>query len=353
MDAPLVSGWDALCQALAPAFTKPTFQTFLHIITGWVLCRSRPTVASLVCTIGSSLLSHAAKHWTTYERFFYRAAWSLPHLSGLLLTRVVAPLVQECAVDGAQKVLDLSFDDTTAGRCGKHVAYAGYFKDASVSNTLKTVVHWAHNWVIGCVSMRPRVWPTWVMGLPVLVALYRKRKDCDPAHPFLTRQEMVARMIAQTRQALPGWTIRLAADGQYATKEVAQAADQAQSNLVSRLRSDAALYALPPRRRRRGQRGATRKRGRRLPTPRELARRKKGWRTVEALMYGKRVKRLVLSVVCLWYHVAKGLPIKVVIVRDPTGKQKDDYLFCTDSSVGEVEIIERLAGRWPIEEAIH
>jgi hypothetical protein len=28
----LVSGWEALCQLLAPAFTRPTFITFLHIV---------------------------------------------------------------------------------------------------------------------------------------------------------------------------------------------------------------------------------------------------------------------------------------------------------------------------------
>ncbi|MEO6434265.1 MAG: hypothetical protein ABIP55_00685, partial [Tepidisphaeraceae bacterium] len=60
MDAVLVSEWEALCQLLAPAFMRPTFVTFLHLVTGWVLCRSRPTVTNLVCTIGSSLLSHAA-----------------------------------------------------------------------------------------------------------------------------------------------------------------------------------------------------------------------------------------------------------------------------------------------------
>jgi hypothetical protein len=350
MDATLVSGWEAICQALSPAFTKPTFQTFLHIATGWVLCRGRPTVTNLVCTIGSTLLSHAAKHWTSYERFFYRAAWLLPEVCGLLLTKVVAPLVMECT---GQKTLDLNFDDTTAARCGRHVAYAGYFKDASASNVLRTVVHWAHNWVIGCVSMRPRRWPTWVMGLPVFFALYRKQKDCGKAHPFLTRQQMVAQMIRQARQLLPDWTIRIAADGQYATKEVVGAAGRANSNLVSRLRSDAAIYALPPRRRRPHQRGARRKKGKRLPPPRKLARRKKGWQTVEALMYGKRETRLVLSVVCLWYHVSKDRPIKLVIVRDPSGKQKDDYLFCSDPAVSEQEVIERLAGRWPIEEAIH
>lgn len=357
MDAALVSGWEALCQLLSPAFTRPTVVTFLHVVTGWVLCRSKPTVTNLVCTIGSSLLSHAARHWTVYEKFFYRAAWSLPEVSRLLLTRVAAPLIDRCAVSteaiAAASAIDLNIDDTTCGRCGKHVAWAGYFKDASACNTLGTVIHWAHNWVIGCVTMRDRRWPQWVIGLPVLFHLYRKPRDCDKNHPFQTRQQIAAQMIRDTRAALPERTIRIAADGQYAAQEVVQAADDPRSNLVSRMRSDAAIYALPPQRKRR-TRGRRKKKGKRLPTPRRLAaRRKEGWRTVEAMAYGKKVKRKVLPVVCLWYHVAKDSPVKLLIVRDPSGQQKDDYLFCTDPNVPDEQIIERFAARWPIEECIH
>jgi len=357
MDAALVSGWEALCQLLAPAFTRPTLITFLHIITGWVLCRSRPTVTNLVCTIGSSLLSHTARHWTVYEKFFYRAAWSLPDLSRLLLLRVIVPLIDRCgispAAEGEPCVIDLDIDDTTCGRCGKHVAWAGYFKDASASNTLNTVMHWSHNWIIGCIAMRDRRWPRWVIGLPVLFALYRKRSDCDKAHRFLSRHQIAAQMIRDTRSLLPGRTVRLAADGQYATRELVGAAAGTNSNLVSRIRSDAAIYALPPKRRR-FKRGRRRIKGRRLPTPKQLAiRRSSGWRNVEVSIYGKRLKRRVLSIVCLWYHVSRDKPIKLLIVRDPLGKQKDDYLFCTDPTVPDEQIIERFAARWPIEECIH
>jgi hypothetical protein len=349
MDATLVPAWQALCQRLGPAFTEPTFVTFLHIATGWVLCRSKPTVTSLVCTIGTSLLGHAAKHWTVYERFFYRAVWDLFDLSRLLLVEVVAPLIQAC---GIARAIDLNIDDTTCGRCGRHVAFAGYFKDASVSNTLKTVVHWSHNWVIGAVTLRAKRWPNRVIGLPVWFTLYRKRPDCNRWHPFRTRQQIAAEMIRQTCDALPDWPVRVATDGQYATKEVVQAVADVRSNLVSRIRSDAAIYALPPRRKP-GQRGASRKKGKRLPTPRQIAaRRKKGWRLVEARMYGKVRQRQVLSIKCLWYHVGRTRPIQLLIVRDPEGQEKDDYLFCSDPAVEAVEILERFAGRWPIEESI-
>jgi len=350
MDTTLVVTWQALCQLLRPAFTEPTFGTFLHIVTGWVLCRSRPTVSNLVCTIGQSLLGRAAKHWTTYHRFFYRAVWDLQILSSLLLLKVVVPLIRVC---GLTQVIDLCPDDTTCGRYGKHVAFAGYFKDGSASNARAKVVHWSHNWVIGAVMLRARRWPNWVIGLPVWFELYRKRPDCNRRHPFQSRQQIAAGMIRRTRKLLPDWRLRVAADGQYATRPVAQETAGAGSNLVSRIRSDAAIYALPPKRKPRHRRGPLPKKGKRLPTPRQIAaRRQKGWRLVKARMYGKRRQRLVLPVVCLWYRVNGARPIKLLISRDPTGQQKDDYLFCTDAAVEDVEILERFAGRWPIEESI-
>jgi len=175
-----------------------------------VLCRSKPTVTNLICTIGTSLLGHAAKHWTVYERFFYRAAWELLDLSCLLLVEVVAPLIRAC---GLVQVVDLAIDDTTCGRCGRHGRLAGYFKDASVS-TRSAVVHWSHNWVIGAVMLRTKRWPNWVIGLPVCSRLYRKRPDCNRQHPFRTRQQIAAEMIRQTRQALPEMPLRVATDGQ-------------------------------------------------------------------------------------------------------------------------------------------
>lgn len=357
MDAALVAGWKELCQQLGPAFTAPTLVTFLHVATGWVLCRSRPAVTSVVLTVGTRLLGHAARHWTAYERFFYRAAWSLEEVSRLLLARVVVPLLDEfgAVASGANgpPPVSLNIDDTTCGRYGKHVAFAGYFKDASASNVMRKVCHWSHNWVLGCVNFRCRRWPHWVIGLPVWFALYRKAGDCDRRHPFRTRHELAAAMLRQTRAALPGRKVEVAADGQYATKVLCGELGPGES-LVSRIRSDAAVYALPPKRRPPGRRGPARKKGRRLPKVRVMAaRRKKGWRDVEVRAYGKAaVRKKVLPVVCLWPHVCKYNPIKLLIVRDPAGRQKDDFLFCTDPLVSDEAVVERLAARWPVEECI-
>lgn len=351
MDATVVSAWNALCQGLAPVFTTPTLLSFVHLVTGWVLCPGRAVVTHFICTIGASLLGQACKHWTAYEKFFYRAAWEPDDATRLLLQKVAEPLLKEYGEpdDGS---IDLLIDDTTADRSGEHVALAGYFKDASVSNTKTKVVHWSHNWIIGVVGLGLSRWKGWVMGLPVLAALYRKKESCDQAHPFMTRQQLAARMIHQTHEALPHRRIRVKADGQYATKEVAGACFEVGGVLISRLRSDSALFALPPKRQK-NRSGRSKRRGRRLATPKAMAKSKTGWRTIYITRGGKSVRRRIKSKVCLWWHVAKDHPIRVVIVKNPTGQGRDDFLFGTDIAMSEKQIIEHYAARWPVEEAIH
>lgn len=99
MDAFVVTAWQERCQLLSPAFTKPTFFTFFHLISGWVLCRSQPAVTNLIRTLGPDLLGQTAKHGSSYEHFFYRAAWNLQDLSRLLLQRLIVPLLRRQVLD--------------------------------------------------------------------------------------------------------------------------------------------------------------------------------------------------------------------------------------------------------------
>ncbi len=353
MDAALVSAWTDLCQLLSPAFTKPTLATVEQMATAWAMWRGRPTGTNLIRTIGTGLASQPAKHWTTYERLFYRAAWSPEEVSRVLLTQVVQPLLPRAQ---GVVVVDLNCDDTTCCRTGKHVAFAGRFRDASISNAQGPVFRWSHNWVIGALVLQPEAEPGWMVSLPVQFALYRKRADCDKSHAFVSKQEMVAAMIRQARQSLPQARIRVGVDGGYASQDVVQEVRAQESRglstvLVSRIRKDAAIYE-PAQLKPRSRPGRQPKKGKRLPAPGEWARTQEGWQTIQVNLRGRRVKRKVLALTCLWYRVSKAVPIKMVIVRDPTGQQEDDYLFCTDPQVSERDIIERFAARWPIETSI-
>jgi hypothetical protein len=354
MDATsLVSAWNAIVVQLCYVFTEPTARVWRQIALGWVLHRGPATVTGIYRTLGDLV----DRHWTVYEKFFYRAAWSLNDLSLRLVMQVVYPMIIESgAIDQTtgKPVADLAIDDTTAARCGRHVAHAGWFKDASASGSSHrgTVIHWAHNWIVGAVTLRLPTWPLMRWALPVLFCLYRKRSDCDRQHPFRTRQVLAAEMVQRVVQAIPQLQWRISADGQYATRQMVQGLPPG-INLVSRIRSDAALYDLPPTRRRCGQRGAPRKKGKRLPAPREMARRRKrGWRTITVQHQGRTVQRHVLGVRCLWYHVCRDAPIGLVIVRDPSGIQRDDFLFCTEATVPEEEVVQRYLDRWGVEEAI-
>jgi len=354
MDATaLVSAWNALVHHLACVFTRPTAAVWEQLALGWVLHRGPATVTGMIRTLGPL----AERHWTVYHKFFYRASWSLSDLSAHLLTKVIYPLILRAAQRNGRTgkpVVDLHIDDTTAGRYGRHVAHAGWFKDASCSGPAYkgTVIHWAHNWVVGAVTLRLPRWPLVRWVLPVLFALYRKQDDCNGDHPFQTRQQMAAAMVRQAAEALPGVIWRVCVDGQYATRDMV-AGLPAGANLVSRIRCDAALHDLPTGRRRKGcRRGPVPKKGKRLVKLKELAQRTDGWKTITVSHQGRQVTREVLGIVCLWYHVCRATPVRVVIVRDPDGRQKDDYFFCTDATVGEQEIVQRATDRWGIEESI-
>jgi len=354
MDATFcISAWNTLVQQLALTFTDPTARTWQQIVLGWVLHRGPATVTGIFRTLGKM----ADRHWTVYHKFFYRAAWSLDTLSVYLMANIIGPMILDSGqidtVTG-RPVVDLNIDDTTAGRYGKHVAHAGWFKDASATGpaTKGTVIHWAHNWIVGAVTLRLPRWTLIRWVLPTVFAIYRKKADCDRTHPFATRQVLAARMVCQVATALPGMKIRVAADGQYATRDMVMGLPEGVS-LVSRIRRDAAIYDFPPKRRKPGQRGRHPIRGKRLPTPRQIAaRRMKGWKTMTVSRQGKHVQRHVLGITCLWYHVCRAVAIRLVIVRDPAGKQEDDFLFCTDATVSDQQIVQRYYDRWGVEECI-
>jgi len=354
MDATsLVSAWDALVLQLAFVFTEATARTWQQITLGWILRRGPATVTGIFRILGGL----ADRHWTVYEKFFYQAAWSLEALSCSLMIHVIGPMILESGITdlaGGKPVANLAIDDTTAARYGKHVAHAGWFKDASAQGqaTRGTVIHWAHNWIVGAVTLRLPRWPLVRWVLPAVFALYRKPADCNASHPFRTRQELAGQLVQWVVEALPHVQLRVSADGAYAARPFVVQLPKA-ANLVSRIRRDAAIYALPPKRRHLGQRGRTPKKGRRLPTPQQMAaRRKNGWKGITVRKQGREVQRLVLGVTCLWYHVCKDTPIRMVIVRDPSGKQRDDFFFCTDATVPDGQIVQRYYDRWGVEDSI-
>ncbi len=120
-------------------------------------------------------------------------------------------------------------------------------------------------------------------------------------------------------------------------------------SLVSRIRCDAAVYALP-KKRSKGKSGRPATKGKRLPSPQEKANSSKsGWKKYQLVLYGKEVQRLVMEYVAIWYEVCPHSSVKIIIVRDPLGEKDDEYFFSTDRTMLPEDIIFCYTGRWPIE----
>ena len=139
------------------------------------------------------------------------------------MAQVIFPLIIESgALDEStgKPIVDLAINDTTAARCGRHVAHATWFKDASASGSSHkgTVIHWAHNWLVGAITLRLPKWAMIRWVFPVAFSLYRKLVDCTKEEVFYTRQELAGEMIQYVTQVLPEVQLRVFADGQYAKR---------------------------------------------------------------------------------------------------------------------------------------
>ena len=265
--------WRTVLAACAVVFTGPSWVLFTTLVTAWVLCPGRRTVTRMI-RVADPAGAHAHD---AYHRFLRAGAWSMTELWRVLVGLLVARLAPA-------GVLQVDVDDTVFHKTGRKIAGAGIFRDP-VRSTARHVVYALG---LNVVVVTLRVSPPWggePLGLPVNVRLYRKG---GPTH-----LDLAASMIQELATWLPDRRFRLACDGAYAA--VAGMA-LPRTHVTSRLRRDAALYApAPPRKPH--QRGRPRKRGRRLASPRVLARRaRRGWVRTTVAVRGHALERLLLLV---------------------------------------------------------
>lgn len=170
-----------------------------------------------------------------------------------------------------------------------------------------------------------------------------------PTKPELAREAIA--VVAQWAVALaPGRTLYVVGDTSYTNRTTMERRPE-HVEMVGRLRVDAALFAPPPPRQR-GQRGRPRTRGPRLPTPDAMAatRTERGtWHRLRVTLYGKTVTPLVCRGTALWYGALRAAPVRFVVVRDPSGRRRDEAFFCTDLTVGVTFLLETYAKRWALE----
>jgi hypothetical protein len=352
MPTPLVSSFHELLLSFAVVFTQPSFENFCTLLAGWVFCFGRRTVTGLLVAAGAV----EGKHFSVYHRFFSRAVWSFDALGHVAL-KLALPFVPT-----GPPIL-LAVDDTLGRKSGRHIWGAGMHHDPLRSTPARPAFSFAHSWVtLAIVVKRPWTQDRY-FALPFLFRLFRKkRKKRPPGRPkgerkstgeataqaYQTRPQLAAEMLEIAAQWLPGRRIRVVGDAEYSGGSVSRQLPDRVA-LVGRMPMNAALYAQPEPRQP-GARGRPRKRGARRPSPKDLATsRRVRWTRTTAHLYGRKVKVQLKSMTALWYHSAGTRLLKIVVVRDPSGRRKDDCFFTTDVSMRPVEILETIARRWPLE----
>jgi hypothetical protein len=335
-----VSGlFQELLASFSSAFSAPTQCSWLVITLGWILCSGKRTMTGMIRAAGA----HATKSHDAYQGFFSKADWEMDTLWQLLGGIL-------CSLLPKDQPIVLVGDDSLIKHYGRKIWGAGLYRDAVRSSKKYPAYAWGLNWVVLTLVMELPFLRGHRVALPIMARLNPKapasKKKGRGSAKKHTTVSLMRDMIHRIATRMPDRAFIFCGDGAYASV-AKQLPDNVQ--LVSRIRKDAALFA-PPTPKKTRKPGRPRKKGKRLPSPKDLApANPKNWRMLKLNLYGKNVRRQVFQSQALWYEVSPNRPINIVIVRDPQNRCADEFFFSTDLTLSAAEILHIYTGRWPIE----
>jgi hypothetical protein len=328
-----------LLDSLAPAFSRPAFLRFGVLLFAAILTLGGRTVSNLLRTLGAL----APGHFSSFHRLFSRCRWHGRRLARAL----VAAILDRVLPDGP---IPLVGDDTVAEHPGPKVYGKGCHRDPVRSTHSFTAYRWGHKWVVLALLVRfpfaRRLW-----ALPALVSLYlTEEENTRQRRRHKTPSQLLRQQVCALLHWFPDRRFILAADGNYATHELARLAARFPGRLtfVSKFYPNANLYAPAPAY---AGNGRPPQKGPELPSPaavvaqaKERQRRNVGW------YGGGRREVAVVTGTGLWYRSGEGtVPVRWVFVQDLTGTHRDEYFFTTDQGMSPAALIETYTGRWNIE----
>lgn len=333
----LPSTFMAILLSLGPIMTAPTFERWVTLLVGWLFAPRR-TVTGVLIAAGVS----GKRHHAGFHRVFAGAQWSLDAL-GIAVLKLALSLVPR------SRVALLSLDDTLARKRGRKIFGVGMHHDPLISSRKRALVNRGHCWVVVAIVVELPFAKGLAYSLPVLLRLYRNKKSCR-GKSYRTKPELAVEMLTAIANALPEKRFHLIADSSYSGRTVVAKLPPC-FDFTGRIHFDAQLFATPEPRKK-GVPGRTRKRGARLPSPRELLKRERG--TLVTLdIYGRREKARIVSRDCLWYGTLGTRMVRVVAVEPKTGGRRPQAFYSTDLTATPIEILRRYALRWSIEVAFH
>ena len=306
---------------------------FLALLGGMVFARGRRTVTSWLRAAGIRKEFRPA----------YGLLWTVGRRAARMATRLVLFILRPLA-QGRSRLL-FGLDDTPTRRYGPCVEGAGIHHNPTPGPAGQKFVY-GHVWVTLAWLVRHPGWGC--IALPLRASLYVRRRDVPklpPEHrwPFRTKLTLAVELLRWLALWLKHWGVALwlVADGAYARREVLRAARREKLIVVSRLRRDAALHDLPGPRPK-GRRGRPAVYGKRRIVLAKRAGQRRGWRTEEFELYGRKEPRRYKTFLATW-RPAGGV-IRVVLVG--RGKEWAAF-FCTEPGASAADVLTAVADRAP------
>jgi hypothetical protein len=322
--------------AFVPLFSRPVWCHAQMLLVGTILCRGPHTVTAVLRVMGLG----GERRFEKYHRVLSRACWS-----GLQGAKVLLGLLVLLVPRGWPLLMGV--DETIERRSGRRIKAKGCYRDG-VRSTEKV-------WVKCFGSMMlivPLPWSGRCWALPFLTVLAPSKRANEKAQKrHKSTVNWTVQIVNGVARGLGRRAWVLLGDGSYACVGLAWACLGQQVTLVSRLRLDARLYEFPAPVAA-GRRGPKPKKGKKLPalkTRLEEAQ-TEGDRATIAWYGGERKPVRLLTGVCLWHTPGeRPLPIRWVLVVDPTGKTRSEAFFSTDPNLIPETIVEWFVLRWNVE----
>ena len=257
-------------------------------------------------------------------------------------------LIEPFCADGS--VL-LAGDDTLARKRGLKIFGVGMHHDPLLSTRKTAVMNWGHSWVVLAVIVRFPFRPDFCYALPVLFRMYRSKQTTErEGGTHFTKPQLMVQMLHVLCNHRKNRRFHLVADSAYGGKSVLCQLP-VNCDLTSRLHLDARLHA-PVERSTNGKPkgGRPRKRGVRLPTPRQMLEGR--GRRVTMNLYGRRDRSRLAECVAHHYHTP-GRLLKVVAVEPLTGGRTIQAFYSTCQDATAEQVLTWYAMRWSIEVMNH
>jgi hypothetical protein len=206
---------------------------------------------------------------------------------------------------------------------------------------------------VSLMLLAPVPWAARTWALPFLTCLAPSERYWQkPRKRHKPVLDWGRQMILQAQRWLPNRTLVVVGDSAFSALEWLHALMRQRITVVTRLRWDAALYDPAPFRPP-GTNGRPRKKGKRRPTLRHVLNHKTtSWQRLTVPgWYGEGDRMIeVCTQTAVWYHTGlPPVPIRWVLIRDPTQCFDPQALLCTDLTQSPLTIVSWFVRRWQVE----